>query len=129
MATAILSVINIVGTGIGFVVPSIIVDETEMDKEKTHTQVLLLMAIEFGLSFVGALLVVLLFREKPPKPPSFGAESVKIPFKKSLYVMMNNKSFLWLLLAFSVTNGVFNFFGSLLNLLLKPFNYTDVSSM
>lgn len=34
-----------------------------------------LMLIEFILSLVGALLVVVLFREKPPKPPSFGAES------------------------------------------------------
>jgi hypothetical protein len=70
-----------VGTGIGFVLPAIIVNENEPDKTTTRKQVLILMLVEFAISFVGALMVVVLFREKPPNPPSLGAETEKMPFK------------------------------------------------
>ena len=47
-------------------------------------------------------------------------------FKKSFKILFKNKNFLLLLFAFSFLNGTFNFLGTLMNLIVKPFNYTDV---
>ena len=52
---------NIVGSGVGYVIPAAIVDENA-DKETARSQFFLLMMVEFILSLTGALLVIFLFR-------------------------------------------------------------------
>jgi hypothetical protein len=61
VATAILSVINIIGTGVGFVIPTGFVNESA-SPDKIRFQTLTLMLFEFGLSFIGALLIIFLFK-------------------------------------------------------------------
>lgn len=47
-------------------------------------------------------------------------------FGKSFKMLFKNKNFRYLLLAFSMCNGTFNLLGVLMDLIVKPFNYTDV---
>lgn len=59
--TAILATINIVGSGIGYVIPAMVVDE-QASKQDADRQFMWLMLIECAISLGGALLVIFLFR-------------------------------------------------------------------
>jgi hypothetical protein len=72
LALAILSVANIIGTAIGFLVPPLfVIDSDKEDQIQNEFTVLLL--FEFGLTIITAVLALLWFRERPPTPASAGS--------------------------------------------------------
>lgn len=56
-----LSTVNIIGSGVGYVIPSVIIDE-KADKTESNYQFMVLMIVECAISLAGALLVIFLFR-------------------------------------------------------------------
>lgn len=76
--TGVLATINIVGSGIGYLIPSLIVEE-DADRKKADHQFMILMIMECAISLAGALLVIFLFREAPPTPPRYKTDKVAMP--------------------------------------------------
>ena len=70
MATTLLSVINVLGVGIGFLIPgAFVTDGKSIDETKDdYFSLLMTQAI---MATVMIAPVFLLFREKPPTPPRF----------------------------------------------------------
>lgn len=56
-----MAVTNIVGSGVGYVIPSVLVDE-QANKHDADRQFMTLMLVECAISLAGALLVIFLFR-------------------------------------------------------------------
>lgn len=69
LATAVLSIVNILGNGFGFAISSIFVDGDVDDPDNTKKQTYSLMAVEAIMSIVSAIFVTAFFREKPEHPP------------------------------------------------------------
>lgn len=61
------------GTGVGFIVPTLVVKENSLGQE-AQDQIFYLYAGEFMVSAIAFVLVYLFMRKEPPTPPSIGAE-------------------------------------------------------
>jgi hypothetical protein len=75
LALAFLSVINIVGTAVGFVIPTVFVetdtDGSDKSMESVRDQFWMLLLFEFCLSVVAALLNLFFFAERPVNLPRY----------------------------------------------------------
>lgn len=127
IATTVLSVINILGVGIGFLIPSLFVEDN-VSKEEGKSQFFNLVFAEAIIATVCTLPVFVFFREKPPTPPSFAAETKKTSFRNSIWKVMKNKNFVLLLIAFSTVLGNYNCLATIVDLLIKPFGYDESDS-
>ena len=67
MATSGLSVINLVGTGIGFLVPGLVVSEDDVGAYQMEIKKLLV--LEAMVIAPLNILTILFIRNKPPTPP------------------------------------------------------------
>ena len=74
---AILTVVNIIGTAIGFLIPPLFVSKDDEDS-KIRGNFFLLLMFEFGLSAICLLLNIIFFKERPPTLPSLGEMTEKI---------------------------------------------------
>ena len=134
-----LSVINILGVGVGFLIPSAFVSDTS-SYDESRSNFFSLLLTEAIMSTVMIAPVFFLFREKPPTPPrfifsfknlnylfvSFGAETKKLSFKVAINTALKNKSFILLLITFSFVMGNYNCLATIVDLLIKPFGYDEV---
>ena len=68
---AILTVVNIIGTAIGFLIPPLFVSNPD-DETQVQGDFFLLLMFEFGLSGLCLFLNITFFRERPPTLPSLG---------------------------------------------------------
>lgn len=68
IATTILSVINILGVGVGFLIPGGFVEDN-IKGEEAKSQIFNLVLAEAIMTTVATIPVFILFKEKPPTPP------------------------------------------------------------
>jgi FLVCR family feline leukemia virus subgroup C receptor-related protein len=109
-----LSVVNIIGTGIGFLIPSFFVKD-DYTKDEIKTQFFKLLLVEAGISAIVFIVVVVFFKESPPTLPSLGSMVQNVDFKESCKFIFYDKRFLSLTVAFGIVNGIFNIYGSLMD--------------
>ena len=77
-------------------------------------------------TIIGALILIL-FRNKPPCPPSAACDAERNNFKQDLKLVMKNKPFRLLLVAFSTGLGTLNCVASLIAQLTEPYGFNGVS--
>lgn len=112
----------LVGTGVGFVLPTLVVKETTVGQEAKN-EIFYLYATEFMLSAVVFVLVWIFMKKAPPTPPSIGAEQEKTDLKESFQLIKKNRN-LWIFFGgYFLIYGSLLSFGSVVNLLLKPYGY------
>ena len=68
---------------------------------------------------------LVLFRDKPPTPPSFSASVEKEDFKVALKLISKSKDYFFLCCSFAFFYGSFTVLAIILNFLLTPFNMGD----
>lgn len=120
---AILTVVNIIGTAVGFIVPSLFVSDTDTP-EMVRDHFFVLMLVEAIIAALSAILIIIFFKESPPTLPSLGSMVENTDFKQSIKILFKNKTFMMLALAFGTVNGTFNIYGSLMDDILDPYGYT-----
>jgi FLVCR family MFS transporter 7 len=117
MANTIASVANPVGMAVGSILGPLIVQRgTDM------RWLLLTMAVP---PLVALLLSVCFFKERPPTPPSGGAEQHTDPFFVGLRKLVRNRSYLILLFVFGVGIGLVSSMTSVLGQVTAGQGYTD----
>jgi FLVCR family feline leukemia virus subgroup C receptor-related protein len=114
-----------IGAGFGFVLPTIWVDDndTNMEFKIQVRSSLIAQAIAGGISL---LLVLFLFKEKPPTPPSHAAEQrvEKPDFLMSIKKLFKNRDIIILMVVFAQVHGSFNALGTILGQLATGCGYT-----
>ncbi|EGR34572.1 major facilitator superfamily protein, putative [Ichthyophthirius multifiliis] len=123
-AIAALALINMVGIGIGFLIPSIFVENTK-DMQIGKNQVYNLMFWEAIIISAGCAPIFILFKNKPKTPPSHSANTEKMSFKQSIPVVFANKDYIILLIAFGCVLGNFSAISTLMNYYLIPYNLNN----
>jgi FLVCR family feline leukemia virus subgroup C receptor-related protein len=106
-ATAILSIINTVGVGIGFLIPGLVVDE-----EGNYLRKLFLIEA-IGMT-VPILATIIFIQNNPPSPPSYAAAVEKTHFMIALKELFQNKSYIITFFAYSIVFGSFNTIATLI---------------
>jgi nitrate/nitrite transporter NarK len=118
--------INILGVGIGFLVPTLVVQEESLgDVAKGEIQSLYLgyMALSAGC----LLLNFVFMRPRPAAAPSSGAEAVKVASTvEALKQIGREKNMLMFLIAYCLSYGSFIAFASNCNFIIKPYGYSDL---
>lgn len=138
IATTVLTVINILGVGAGFLIPSAFVSDNSSIAD-TKNDFFTLLLVEAIITTILVSPVFFMFREKPPTPPrfykirnifyiliSFAAEIKKHSFKVSLHKVFKNKTFILLFITFSFVMGNYNCLATIVDLLIKPFGFDEV---
>ncbi|XP_030368859.1 feline leukemia virus subgroup C receptor-related protein 2 isoform X2 [Scaptodrosophila lebanonensis] len=114
---------NQLGVAIGFVLPPILVPNSE-DLETVGNDLRLMFYMVAGLTSVLLVLMALFFQDKPPTPPSAAQEAAQriegghaeqVSFFQSLKNLMTNSNFIFLLLSYGINVGVFYAISTLLN--------------
>jgi MFS family permease len=115
-ATTIGALFNELGIAFGFLIgPSIVKSVSDIPK---------LLFINAIICTVVGLTVAIFFRGEPPTPPSKQATVPKEDFKKAFRVMLQNRSFLFLVFSFGSTTGVFYAITTVLDQIIGPSGYT-----
>lgn len=120
MATTVGTMSNPIGAAIGFVLPAIFVTSS-----KSKSQITMLMLVEAIFCSVICVLSIFLFKKKPKIPPSISASEEREEFLPSFKSCCRNKSFLLLLLAFSMVQGALNSLATLLDLISRPYGFSS----
>lgn len=76
------------------------------------------------ISAISAILIMIFFKESPPTLPSLGSMAETVDFKKSIGMMFRDKKFMSLSFAFGTVNGTFNIYGSLMDDILDPYDFS-----
>lgn len=137
MATAIGSLSIPIGCILGMITGPFYVYESDVDDKygpdytlgKDHiAHYMFIMAI-IGSSF--SIWIIFFYKEKPDSPPSHSAlQSTKeeFNFKNDLKLILNNKNFLLMVIAFNMLYSVYTCLGAIVNNLVHPFGYTSADS-
>ena len=92
-----------------------------------------MLIIEAIIVTVPCVLTLILFRNKPSKPPSFAASIEKdSDYIKDLKKLFSNKNYLMLLLSISMSYGTLTAFTTCIEYVASPFGFEkpeDVSSL
>mmetsp|Transcript_25736 Transcript_25736/g.45199 ORF Transcript_25736/g.45199 Transcript_25736/m.45199 type:complete len:426 (-) Transcript_25736:950-2227(-) len=122
-ATTVGSAANSLGVAFGFIIPSIFVDGSS-----GKTEVGWLMVTEAIV--IGAVLVadILLFKGKPPTPPSKSGGESREKFKEAMKTLLKNKNFIYLFISFSAGMGSFNAIATLVAQLTEPYGFNSFDS-
>lgn len=122
LATAIVSMANPLGSAIGSLIPSLIVNT----KEGTSKEFLNLFLIEHLLVALSTIIIIIFFASEPPTPPSPSEEHHQsIHIRQDLRQLLSNKNYLLLLFGFSLGLALINAITSLLYQLIEPFGYSS----
>ncbi|XP_068144828.1 heme transporter FLVCR2 [Drosophila tropicalis] len=114
---------NQLGVAIGFVLPPMLVPNSE-DPETVGKDLKMMFYMVAGLTSVLLVLMVLFFQDKPPTPPSAAQETAlqlgsdpveQTNFIQSLKNLMTNRNFVFLLISYGINVGVFYAISTLLN--------------
>lgn len=80
----------------------------------------------FLVGFACFVAQLLLMREKPPTPPSKGAEQAKTSVMQSFRIIKNDPNLAKFFLAYIIVYGNLLSFGGVSNQLFKPFGFLDI---
>eukprot|EP01017_Pseudomicrothorax_dubius_P043449 TRINITY_DN7239_c0_g1_i1.p1 TRINITY_DN7239_c0_g1~~TRINITY_DN7239_c0_g1_i1.p1 ORF type:complete len:293 (-),score=54.44 TRINITY_DN7239_c0_g1_i1:38-916(-) len=117
-----------VGLMLGYAIPGLIVDTSELNTRETERQVMKLNMILFSICLFSFILVVLLFRSKPPTPPSISAQRETMNVSDSFKESIKNKEYLLHLCAFALNDATYAGFSGVLSQLIRPFGYGDTEA-
>lgn len=125
IAATIASLFNIIGAGLIYGVgPAVVTTVADVPA--------LILGQAVAASALG-LVAVALFRGRPPVPPSAAAEAglavPEVSFLENLKRLFANRSYLLLLIMFSVGFGVFQSFAGLMNQIVQPLGYDNVCTV
>ena len=123
MATTVGSMSNPLGVAVGFGLPAVIVTAS-----KGKNEIFNLMIVEAIICTVVLVLVIFLFKNKPEYPPSISASQEREDFIPALKASFKNKSFLLLLLAFSMGQGALNALATLIDLISTPYGFDSTDN-
>ena len=113
---------NAVGTALGFIFPAVLVHSS------SKTQVFNLMLVE-AILCSGVFIVILVgFSDKPRVPPSISAGQSRQPFRPALKAVFRNKSYLLLLVAFSMAQGAQGVITALISLISTPYGFSSLDN-
>ncbi|KAK3100279.1 hypothetical protein FSP39_017433 [Pinctada imbricata] len=150
-ATALSTVLNILGVGISFVLGPYMVPDINSNKNSTggngssevslsllseldnstarianeRKQIMRLMYVECGWSVFVFVLLLIYFPAKPPKPPTVSASIDRVDFKSGTKLLARNTRFWLICLTYGLSLGVFNCWQSVLDVILKPHNISE----
>ncbi|XP_006117835.2 choline/ethanolamine transporter FLVCR2 isoform X3 [Pelodiscus sinensis] len=111
---------NQLGIAVGFVVPPVLVPNLE-DQEQLAYHIRIMFFIIAAIATVLFILVIIVFREKPPFPPSRAqALSQSKPLEEYSYVqsilsLLRNTNFVLLIVTYGLNTGCFYALSTLLN--------------
>ncbi|EGR33171.1 major facilitator superfamily protein, putative, partial [Ichthyophthirius multifiliis] len=101
------------------------IDQDEKDGyiqgKKLIFQLLKLHALASTIILIPSIIV---FREKPPTPPSFSADQKREEYFESLKIIVKDKNYVIVLLSYSLLYGQFVAFGSSSSYITTPFKYS-----
>ncbi len=121
LATAINTSAYIVGLTISFSSTSFIIGGTA----ESAADIIYLLKVTFFASFLIAVPIVVLFKNKPQHAPSAVSEAPRVSMLTALRQLSGNRDFLYLLIAFSLNLGAYIAFLNIVEKLIQPFGYTD----
>ncbi|KAJ1104658.1 hypothetical protein NDU88_002068 [Pleurodeles waltl] len=111
---------NQLGIAVGFLLPPLLVPNSDdMDELAYHIRIMF-----YGTAAVASvlfILVVLVFREKPPLPPSRAQLVVRArppadySYKQSILALLRNRNFILLIVSYGLNTGAFYSLSTLLN--------------
>ena len=105
-------------------------DDTDIDpanKDRAREDIFNSLLCQAIIGTVVAALILFLFREKPPTPPSASAGVKKDPFIPSLKALFMNKTVWLLVVIFGFVQGVFNTLGTVVGEIADKYGYSPVS--
>ncbi|XP_030081300.1 feline leukemia virus subgroup C receptor-related protein 2 [Drosophila hydei] len=114
---------NQLGVAIGFVLPPMLVPNSE-DINQVGSDLQLMFYLVAGLTSILLILMAIFFQDKPPTPPSAAQEAAnrleglgeqQVSFGQSLKNLLTNRNFIFLLLSYGINVGVFYAISTLLN--------------
>ncbi|KAJ9580074.1 hypothetical protein L9F63_004266 [Diploptera punctata] len=120
---------NEIGMALGFFIPTMIV-QNNLSIEETSSELSVLFYITGGVSTAIFILAVFFFQDRPPTPPSPQQAKLKankdisnsredfLPILRRLFL---NRNFVYLVLAYSLSQGVFSALSTLLNQIILSF--------
>ncbi|XP_043911423.1 feline leukemia virus subgroup C receptor-related protein 1 [Protopterus annectens] len=122
-ATAVLG--NQVGTAVGFLLPPILVPNTADDLDLMGHNIGIMFYGTAAISSVLFVLVALVFKEKPPLPPS-QAQAVQqeqevYSYKQSMINLFRSVPFVLLLISYGILTGSFYSVSTLLNQMIMTY--------
>jgi predicted MFS family arabinose efflux permease len=84
------------------------------------------MMIQNITATIAGVLLIIFAREKPPTPPSASAERppVELNLRNELKTLMNNRSYLLLVLGYATLYGTVTALGAIISSLTHPYGYT-----
>lgn len=119
IVTAIASIANPIGVGIGFVLPPLLTDEPDDIPFMLMIQAIIASACS---------VFVLFCPSKPPLPPSAGTAREELAFLPSVKAVVLNHNFWILCVEFGCGLGAFNTLATVINQLYEPYGYTNTES-
>jgi len=129
LATTIGSMANPLGTLIGLVLPNLFVNKHVVNKGHGKSAMVDLILLQAILTTVIAVLFFLVFRERPPTPPSLtSVEHTQEPFFASCKSLLRNRKFQPLLFCSTIIIGVANATSTLIDQLVHPYGYSSADS-
>eukprot|EP01084_Bolivina_argentea_P109090 194979_1 len=126
VVTAILSIVNPLGIGLGSVIPTLFVsvDGYHWNGFKG------LMLLELITTSIGFILTLLFFYDKPPTAPSLSqklkqsSSGMQRSLKYDLTQILKNKQFFFIFVGFGIGLGLFNALTTLINQYTAAFGYS-----
>ncbi|XP_006890609.1 PREDICTED: feline leukemia virus subgroup C receptor-related protein 1 [Elephantulus edwardii] len=124
-ATAVLG--NQLGTAVGFLLPPVLVPNTQNNTSLLACNISTMFYGTSGVSTLLFILTIIAFKEKPPYPPS-QAQAVlqdnlpeKYSYKKSIRNLFKNMPFVLLLISYGIMTGAFYSVSTLLNQMILTY--------
>ncbi|XP_025907563.1 feline leukemia virus subgroup C receptor-related protein 2 isoform X2 [Nothoprocta perdicaria] len=111
---------NQLGIALGFLVPPILVPNVE-DKEKLAHHISIMFFMTAGVATALFILVVIVFKEKPPHPPSQAQALIQsrppeeYSYVQSIVRLLRNTNFMLLMVTYGLNTGCFYSLSTLLN--------------
>nr|XP_030130582.3 feline leukemia virus subgroup C receptor-related protein 2 isoform X2 [Taeniopygia guttata] len=111
---------NQLGIAVGFLVPPVLIPNVE-DVEKLAYHISVMFFITAGVASALFILVIIVFKEKPPNPPSRAQAliqsrpTVEYSYVKSILRLLCNANFLLLMVTYGLNVGCFYALSTLLN--------------
>ncbi|KAJ7399507.1 Feline leukemia virus subgroup C receptor-related protein 2 [Pitangus sulphuratus] len=111
---------NQLGIAVGFLVPPVLIPNVE-DVEKLAYHISIMFFMTAGVASALFILVILVFKEKPPNPPSRAQASIQsrptaeYSYVQSILRLLRNANFLLLMVTYGLNVGCFYALSTLLN--------------
>lgn len=86
------------------------------------------MLIEAIFITVISIITILFFKEKPPTPPSSTSDrDDNFSYIEANKILFKNKNFVFIFIFFAFVFGIFNTISTVINYLILPFGFSNVS--